>query len=205
MAHLWLLHRPLVLASKSQARRALLAAAGIPFEGIDARIDERVVEAPLRGKGQRGASIATVLAREKAMAVSGILPDRLVLGADQTLSLEGDILTKPVDLAAARQQLLAMSGRSHTLHAALCLVRDGAAVATAGAEAQLTCRSFSASFVDAYLEYAGESVLKSVGAYAVEGLGIHLFDAIVGEQTTILGLPMLPLLRLLREVGALET
>ena len=205
MAHLWLLPRPLILASKSKARRALLAAAGIPFEGIDAEVDERVIEAPLRGDGQGGAVIAGVLAREKAMAVSAGQPDRLVLGADQTLSLEGDILAKPGDLAAARQQLLAMSGKSHILHAALCLVRDGAVVATASSDARLTCRSFSASFVDAYLDYAGESVLQSVGAYAIEGLGIHLFDAIVGEQTTILGLPMLDLLRLLRDLGAVET
>lgn len=203
MSDLWLLPRPLILASKSQARRALLAAAGIPFEGIDAQIDERLVEDPARKAGHGGEAIAALLAREKAMSVSAFQPDRLVLGADQTLSIEGRFLTKPPDLAAAKAQLLAMSGKTHTLHAALCLVRDCAVVASASAEAHLNCRNYSAPFVDGYLELAGESVLQSVGGYAVEGLGIHLFDRIIGEQSTILGLPMLHLLQLLRENGAL--
>lgn len=204
MPNLWLLPRPLVLASKSQARRALLAAAGIPFEGIDAQIDERLVDGPAREAGHGGEAIAALLAREKAMQVSAIQPNRLVLGADQTLSLEGRFLTKPPDLARAKAQLLAMANKTHTLHAALCLVRDGEVVAHGSAEAHLTCRDYSPDFVDCYLDLAGESVLRSVGSYAVEGLGIHLFDKVVGEQSTILGLPMLPLLKLLREYGAVE-
>ena len=203
MSQLWLLPRPLILASKSQARRALLAAAGIPFEGIDADLDERRVEEPARRAGHGGEAIAALLAREKAMAVSAVQSERLVLGADQTLSVEGQFLTKPPDLATAKIQLMAMSGKTHTLHAALCLVRDGDVVAAASAEAHLTCRDYSAAFVDGYLELAGDSVLQSVGGYAVEGLGIHLFDRIVGEQSTILGLPMLHLLTLLRANGAL--
>ena len=130
-------------------------------------------------------------------------PERLVLGADQTLSIEGRLLTKPPTLEVAKAQLLAMAGRTHTLHAALCLARDGTVVAVAAAAAHLTCRGFGEAFVDAYLTYAGESVLQSVGGYAVEGLGIHLFDHTVGDQSTILGLPMLPLLDLLRTHGAL--
>ena len=205
MSDLWLLPRPLVLASKSQARRALLAAAGIPFEGIDADIDERIVEAPAREAGQDGGVIAKLLAEAKATAVSAIQPDRLVLGADQTLSFEGRFLTKPPDLAVAKTQLVAMSGKTHTLHAALCLARNGVVVAAAYAEAQLTCRNYSAAFVDGYLALAGPSVLQSVGGYALEGLGIHLFERIVGDQSTILGLPMMPLLGLLRAEGALAT
>lgn len=204
MPNLWLLPRPLILASKSQARRALLAAAGIPFEGIDAQIDEREVEGPARAAGHGGEAIAGLLAREKAMQISALQPDRLVLGADQTLSIEGRFLTKPLDLTAAKVQLLAMAKKTHTLHAALCLVREGEVVAEAAAEAHLTCRAYSAAFVECYLAFAGESVLQSVGGYAVEGLGIHLFDRIEGEQSTILGLPMLPLLKLLRENGAVE-
>ena len=95
-----------------------------------------------------------------------------------------------------------MARKTHTLHAALCLVRDGIVVASASAEAHMTCRNYSPDFVDCYLDFAGPSVLQSVGGYAVEGLGIHLFDAIVGEQSTILGLPMLQLLDLLRDAGA---
>jgi septum formation protein len=204
MPHLWLLPRPLILASKSQARRSLLAAAGIPFEGIEADIDERLVESPAREAGLGGEAIAGLLAREKATSIAADHPDRLVLGADQTLSLEGQFLTKPPDRESARRQLNAMSGKVHTLHAAICLVRDGLVVATACAEAHMTCRAYTPAFVECYLDLAGDSVLHSVGGYAVEGLGVHLFDAIVGEQSTILGLPMLQLLRLLRECGALE-
>ena len=203
MPNLWLLPRPLVLASKSQARRALLAASGIPFEAIDAGIDERSVQTTL-GPEAKGSTVAASLAREKARAISAEHPGRLVLGADQTLSLENGLVSKPEDRAMARRQILAMSGRTHTLHAALCLMRDGAIVAEACAEAHLTCRAFSEAFVDCYLDLAGDSVLTSVGGYAVEGLGIHLFEAIKGEQSTILGLPMLPLLGMLRENGAVE-
>ncbi len=203
MPNLWLQPRPLVLASKSQARRALLAASGIPFEAIDAGIDERGVQATLP-RDAEGSAVAASLAREKAQSVSAGQAGRLVLGADQTLSLEGSLVTKPADRAIARRQILAMSGRTHTLHAALCLTRDGEIVAEACAEAHLTCRAFSEAFVDCYLDLAGDSVLSSVGGYAVEGLGIHLFEAIEGEQSTILGLPMLPLLRMLRETGAVE-
>lgn len=204
MPNLWLLPRPLVLASKSQARRALLAASGIPFEAIDAGIDEGEIKKPMREAGRAADAIATRLAEAKALKVSSDLPDRLVLGADQTLCLEGRTLSKPVDRAAARTQILAMAGKTHTLHAALCLARGGAVIAQARAQADLTCRAFTPTFVDCYLEFAGDSVLQSVGAYALEGLGIHLFDHIEGEQSTILGLPMLPLLKLLRDHGAVE-
>lgn len=204
MPDLWLLPRPLILASKSQARRALLAAAGIPFEGIESNIDERLVEQPAREKGMGGEAVAAILAREKALKVSADNPERLVLGADQTLSVEGRFLTKPETRDVAQRQLIEMSGKTHTLHAALCLVRDGSVVATGCAEASMNCRPYTPAFVDCYLHLAGESVLQNVGGYAVEGLGIHLFDEIVGEHSTILGLPMLPLLKLLRECGALK-
>ena len=204
MPQLWLLPRPLILASKSQARRTLLAAAGIPFEGIEADIDERAVEAPARARGLGGEAIAALLSRAKAMSVAQDQPERLVLGADQTLSFEGQFLTKPASREAARHQLLAMAQKTHTLHAAICLVRDGAVVATTCAEAHMTCRAYTPDFIDCYLDLAGDAVLHSVGGYALEGLGIHLFDRIVGDQSTILGLPMLPLLKLLRDCGALE-
>lgn len=204
MPNLWLLPRPLVLASKSQARRALLASAGIPFEGVEADIDERLIETPAREQGLGGEAIAALLARAKAMSIAADHPERLVLGADQTLSFEGHFLTKPADRESARRQLIAMSEKAHTLHAALCLVQDGIVVATAHAEAHMTCRAYTPAFVECYLDLTGESVMHSVGGYAVEGLGIHLFDKVIGEQSTILGLPMLQLLRLLRERGALE-
>ena len=201
MSTLWLLPRPLILASKSQARRSLLAAAGLPFEAIDAQVDERAIEGQLSIAD--GAGIAATLAREKALTVSAGQTERLVLGADQTLSIEGLLLTKPADRAVAKQQLMSMAGRTHTLHAAMCLARDGVVIAEACDEAHLTCRSYTDAFVDCYLDLTGDDVLQSVGGYAVEGLGIHLFDRIDGEQSTILGLPMLQLLDLLRDHGAL--
>ena len=203
MTTIWLAARPLLLASKSQARRALLASAGIPFEAMDANVDERLAEAPLRQASATGAAIAQHLARQKAIAVSAEQPERLVLGADQTLVLDDAILTKPADRAAAHAQISAMSGKVHTLQAALCLARDGKAVAEDVAEARLTCRVLSPAFIETYIDLAGDAVLQSVGGYALEGLGIHLFEKIEGEQSTILGLPMLPLLRLLREIGCL--
>ena len=202
MSNLWLLPRPLILASKSQARRSLLAASGLPFEAIDAEINERVVEQPLRAGGSDGAAIALALARAKALAVSTGHPDRLVVGADQTLSLDGRILSKPADRVVAKQQIVSMAGKTHSLHAALCIARDNELVAEACAEARLTCRPFSPDFVDCYLDLAGDSVLQSVGGYAVEGLGIHLFERIEGEHSTILGLSMLHLLDILRGIGA---
>jgi len=205
MTSIWLASRPLLLASKSQARRSLLAAAGIPFEAMTASIDERVAEAPLREAGAGGDVIARHLAREKAVAVSREFPDRLVLGADQTLSLEGVILNKPRDRQGAKAQLTAMSGRMHTLHAALCLAQDGKVVAQRDEDARLTFRPLSPDVIECYLDLAGESVLQSVGAYAVEGLGIHLFESIEGAHSTILGLTMLPLLHLLREIGCVAT
>ena len=203
MPNLWLLPRPLVLASKSQARRALLAASGIPFEAIDSGVDERRIQATLCPNAG-GAEVASTLAREKARTVSAEHPDRLVVGADQTLSLDGALVTKAEDRAIARRQIIAMSGRTHTLHAAVQLMRDGVVLAEACVEARLTCRAFSDPFVDCYLDLVGDSVLSSVGGYAVEGLGIHLFETIEGEQSTILGLPMLHLLRMLRGIGAVE-
>ncbi len=203
MTTLWLAERPLLLASKSQARRALLASSGIPFETLDAQIDEREVEAPLRATGASAGAIAQHLARHKALAASALQPERLVVGADQTLALDEAVLAKPLDRAAARAQLAAMSGRVHTLHAALCLARDGAVLAEDLAEARLTCRNLAPAFIETYVDLAGDAVLQSVGAYAVEGLGIHLFARIEGEHSTILGLPLLPLLRLLRQTGCL--
>jgi len=203
MTALWRGSAPLLLASKSSARRALLAAAGIPFESIAASIDERAVEAPLLAAGAGGAEIALHLARAKALAASAKAPDRLVLGADQTLGFEGRVFAKPADRSAAAAQLETLSGRAHALYSAICLVRGGKVLFEAAPMARLVMRPLSKAFIDAYLAMAGEAVLASVGAYQIEGLGIHLFERIEGDHSTILGLPFLPLLSYLREEGSL--
>ncbi|MGH6818342.1 MAG: Maf family protein [Methylovirgula sp.] len=198
---LWCGDAPVLLASKSAIRRALLAAAGIPFESIAAEIDERRLEAPLREEG--ASAIAAHLARAKSLAVARTNPARLVIGADQTLALGDAIFAKPRELGAARAQLARLSGRSHTLYSALCVVRAEHVLFETVESATLTCRPFSADFIECYLAAVGEQALASVGTYQVEALGIQLFERIEGDHTTILGLPMLPLLAFLRREGSL--
>ncbi len=203
MDGLWRGKAPLLLASKSPARRALLTAAGIPLEVAAAPIDERALAASLRRTGAGAAKIAALLARAKALAVSAVEEDRLVVGADQTLSLDGEVFAKPRDLGEAKAQLARLSGRIHALHSAVCVARADAVLFEAVADATLTCRNLSGDFIDRYAGAAGAALLSSVGAYQVEGLGINLFERIDGDHATILGLPLLPLLAFLRQEGSL--
>jgi nucleoside triphosphate pyrophosphatase len=198
---LWLGNAPILLASKSAARRALLTAAGIPFEAVAATIDERGLEAPLRKEG--AGATAAHLARAKALAVAAANPDRLVIGADQVLALDGELFAKPRNLSEARAQLKRLSGRSHRLHSAVAVVRAGHVTFETVESATLTCRVFSADFIERYLATVGEQALASVGGYQIEALGIQLFERIEGDHTTILGLPLLPLLAFLRREGSL--
>lgn len=198
---LWLAEHPLVLASKSQARKAVLEAAGIPIETRPADIDERGVEAAARPAGPGEA--AALLAREKARAAAALNPGRIVLGADQTLALGTRRFSKPTDRAAARAQLQMLGGTTHTLHSGIAVCRDTEILFETVAVARLTMRPLSDAFLDAYLDAAGAAVTASVGAYQLEGLGAHLFDRIEGDHFTILGMPLLSLLRFLRRVGFL--
>jgi nucleoside triphosphate pyrophosphatase len=199
---LWLAARPLVLASRSTSRRALLEAAGVPVEIHPADIEERAIEA---GAGLSGPSeVAALLARAKARAVAAAMPGRLVLGADQTLALETRRFSKPTDRAAAAEQLRALRGRTHALHSALALARGGDIVFEYVAVARLTMRPFTEAFLQSYLDAAGAAVTGSVGAYQLEGIGVQLFERVDGDQPTILGLPLLPLLDWLRGERLLE-
>lgn len=198
---LWLAASPLLLASKSKIRRSLLVAAGVPVDVRPAELDERAVEADARIKEPNG--VAAHLAREKAALVSRSNPGRLVLGADQILALDGKRFTKPPDPAAARAQLRALSGRTHSLHSAVACVQDGAVAFEHVSVAWLTMRALSNEFLDAYLDAAGEAALESVGAYQLEGLGSQLFERIEGDYFAILGLPLLQVLDFLRRQGCL--
>lgn len=198
---LWLDGRPLVLASASAARFSLLVGAGIPVERRPAGVDERAVEAVESGGEADPAAVAALLAAEKALAVSRQHPDRLVLGADQTLSCNGRRFSKPADRPTARIQLEALSGRAHTLSSALALARDGAVIWRHVECAELVMRPLSATMLDSYLDAAGDKVMASVGAYQLEGLGIHLMERVSGDQSTILGLPLLPFLAACRDLG----
>ncbi len=200
---LWIGLSPIVLASKCASRRALLAAAGVPFEVEPADIDERSVEETLSQRGEAGTGLALALARAKALAVSARRPQALTLGADQTLTLDGQPMHKAPTRAAAAAALNAMSGRSHRLTSAFALARDGAILAEDSDSADMTMRALDAAQIARYLDIAGPAVLASVGAYQIEGLGAHLFESISGDYGTILGLPMLKLLAALRGHGLL--
>lgn len=199
---LWRSPHPLVLASKSLARRHMLVAAGIPVEVAAADIDERAAERSLVDAGNQSAA-APFLAREKARAVAARMPGRLVVGADQTLTLGGRRFTKPADRAAARVQLDALRGETHVLHSAVALMRDGDVLFQHQDSARLLMRPISDEFLDIYLEAAGQSVTESVGGYQLERIGVHLFDRVEGDHFTILGLPLLPLLDGLRRLNFL--
>jgi septum formation protein len=198
---LWLASQPLLLASRSAARLAMIEATGIPVEVAAADIDERAVEA------SAGASDATqtaiILAQAKARAAGVQRPGRIVVGADQTLALGQQRFDKPPDRAAARGQLRALAGRSHELHSAVAVVRDQRVVFSHVETARLTMRALSDRLIDTYLDAVGPQALSSVGAYQLEKIGVHLFERIEGDHFTILGLPLLALLAFLRRDGYL--
>ncbi len=186
----------MILASQSRARQQLLSNAGIDFEAVAAEIDERAVQqaSGLSAPGE----IAGLLAREKALSVSMRQPGKIVVGADQTLALGMRLFSKPADRAQAAGQLRALAGRSHELHSAVAVARDGKILFETVTIARMTMRQLGEAEIDAYLDQAGEAVTSSVGAYQLEGPGVHLFERIEGDHFTILGLPLLPLLAFLR-------
>lgn len=192
-----------ILASASPSRRSLLEAAGLVVAIRPHGIDERALERTL-GRTATPRSVALALAAAKAGAVSRGEPGALVIGADQTLDLDGHSLAKPADRAEAARQLRRLSGRAHTLHAAFALARDGRILARQARTARLAMRRLPAAEIEWYLDVVGAAALASVGGYQIEGLGIRLFERIEGDIFTILGLPLLPLLKALRGVGALS-
>jgi septum formation protein len=193
---LWRGTSSLILASQSSARKMLLANAGLEFEAVTADIDERGIQAASRLSNPR--EIALLLAREKAKAVSAGHPGSYVIGADQTLALGMRLFNKPAGRAQALAQLRDLAGRSHELNSAVAVARDGKIVFEDVSVARMTMREMTEAELSAYLAAAGDAVTTSVGAYQLEGLGIHLFERIEGDHFTILGLPLLPLLAFLR-------
>jgi septum formation protein len=193
---IWRGKKPLVLASQSRARKMLLANAGLAFEAVPADIDER--GAQQASKLSTPSEIAKLLAREKALVVSAMKAGHYVIGADQTLALGNRLFNKPDGRAAAAEQLRALSGQTHELHSAIAVALDGKIAFETVAVARMTMRPLSGDEIRLYLDQAEEAVTASVGAYQLEGLGVHLFERIEGDHFTILGLPLFPLLGFLR-------
>ena len=195
---LWSGGTPLVLASRSPGRRALLEAAGLDPEVVASDIDERALERDHLAGGGSLETLASRLATEKALAVSALRPEAYCLGADQTLIVEGRLLHKSADFGEAARTLAALAGRTHRLISAFCVARAGEAMVVEADHADLTMRPLDAEAIARYLDLAGKSALSSVGAYCIEGLGVHLFERIDGDFATILGIPLLRLLAWLR-------
>jgi septum formation protein len=193
---LWRGPKALILASQSRARKMLLANAGLPFEAMPADIDERAIQK--NSKVAAPGEIAGLLAREKALWVSQRKAGHYVIGADQTLALGDRLFNKPGDRAAAAEQIRTLSGQTHALHSAIAVALDGRIMFETVVVAGMTMRSLGDADITAYLDAAGEAVTQSVGAYQLEGPGVHLFERIEGDHFTILGLPLLPLLGFLR-------
>lgn len=195
---------PILLASGSPHRRALLENAGIAFAVEVAALDERALEAPLQDSGAGPEDVALVLAEAKAVDVSGRHPGVLVIGADQTLSLGDRVFHKPANMEEARRTLLALSGQTHRLNSAVVLALDGVAVWRHVGIAEMTMRTLEPGFIGRHLARVGDAALGSVGAYQIEGEGIQLMERIDGDLFTIIGLPLLPLLAELRARGAID-
>ena len=193
----------LILASKSAARRAMLTDAGVSFSVQFADVDEDAVKAAHDPADAAG--LAVELARVKALAVSRHDADAWVLGADQTLSFEGGLVSKAGSLDAARTRLSAMCGKPHQLHSGAALARNGQIVWSGVDTATMRVRAFSEAFLDAYLAAEGEAVLACVGSYRLEGMGCQLFEVVEGDYFTVLGLPLWPVLAELRRAGVLKS
>lgn len=195
----------LILASGSRSRQAMLKAAGVDFTMQAADIDERTIARELLSQGKSANAVALALAEQKALAVSRQNPGDMVLGGDSVLALGQELINKSPDLASLKAELLRLSGKTHLLISAAALARGGQVIWHHVEEARMTMRILSEVFLDDYLAREGEALLGSVGGYHFEGLGAQLFDSVEGDYFTILGLPLLPVLKELRSQGWLST
>jgi septum formation protein len=195
---------PLVLASGSATRRKLLADAGLFFATSTAAVDEAAIKESAQAEGISAIDAALMLADAKAERVARQRPDALVIGGDQLLVCEDRWFDKPADMHVVRENLRWLRGRQHELVTATVCWRHGSRIWQDVSVPRLTMRQFSDAFLDAYLAAEGERLLASVGCYRLEGPGVHLMTRIEGEHSAVLGLPLLPLLRFLRQHGVLE-
>lgn len=192
---------PIVLASASASRRAMLDAAGLRFDAIPAAIDERSLEAEMADV--EAGEIAQALAAAKAAAVSEKHPGRWVLGSDSLVEVAGQRFDKPASREDAARHLRVFSGQVMTLYSAAALARDGRIDWVEDDFARLAVRELSDDFIAAYLDAEWPAVAGCVGVFRIEGPGVQIFERISGDQFTVLGMPLLPVLAALRDRGVL--
>jgi septum formation protein len=195
----------LVLASASEIRARVLKSAGVEFDIRPAHVDEDAVKESLLAAKAPLRDVADALAELKAVRVSANRPDALVLGADQVLAFDGELVSKCASLDEARALLRRLRGRTHQLISALVLAKAGGAIWRNVETATLKMRDFSDRFLDDYLTGEGEDLLKGVGCYRLEGRGAQLFERVEGDYFTVLGMPLQPLLAALRQHGIVAT
>ena len=191
----------LILASKSASRRAMLDAAGVAYEAIPADVDERGIEEAL--KGASPPEVAEALGVAKAAALTEAYPDRLILGSDSLVVVDGRRFDKPTSRENAAEHLRFFSGKPLELHSAAALVRGDSCEWSAPSQALLHVRELSDAFIEHYLDAEWPEVGFTVGVFRIEAMGVQLFERIEGYQFTILGMPLLPVLEALRDEGVL--
>ncbi len=192
----------IVLASGSASRRAMLEAAAVPFEVVRPQVDEDAAKEALKAEGIEARGLADALAELKAVAVSRRMPGRTVIGSDSVMALaDGRMLDKPETRERAAEQLRMMRGGSHRLVSAVVGARDGAPVWRHVDVAKLQVRDFSGAFLESYLDAEWPAISGCVGCFRIEGPGVQLFSKLEGSQFTILGMPLMPLLGWLRDIG----
>jgi septum formation protein len=193
----------LILASRSEARQAMLRQAGLAFQALPANVDEGAVKASMRAEGATPAQAAAALALLKAQRISSRAGDALVIGADQILVCDERWFDKPADRADAEAQLRALRGRAHMLATAAVVARNGARLWGHVEQPRLVMRAFSDAALAAHLDAMGDAVTGTVGGYMLEGASIGLFAKVEGDWFSMLGMPLLPLLGFLRQHGAI--
>ena len=192
---------PLILASRSKARRALLEAAGLAFTCEPADIDEAAVTKALHAQRAKPDRIARALAEGKALKIAARHPCALVIGSDQILMQDGALIDKAADRSDALRKLRALRGRSHMLIASACVVRDDEVLWSHVDTAMIAMRAIGDDALERYADAAGSALTDCVGGYELEKLGAWLFEKVEGDYFTMLGMPLLPLLGFLREKG----
>lgn len=189
----------IILASRSAARVNMLRAAGVKFTAIPADIDEEFIAKKLHKAKKYARIVAKILAQQKALAVSNLYPDSLVIGSDQVLTCEGKFLTKAINAKDATQKIKSLRGKIHILTSAVCVARDGKILWSHVLAAHMTARNFDDNLLKAYISKAGPALTRSVGGMELEGLGAWMTESSKGDFFTILGMPLLPLLGYLHE------